>query len=245
MESSGKKIITVLGGSGYVGSKCIETLLHNFKDVKIYAVSRSGRVNFNDSRVEGVQGDCLYPATFQDIIKKSDGIIHSIGVLFTTDNEKYHLMNKETCLRVAKIANDSNRPQKPNLVYVSASRGIPFPLSLKFHGYIDAKRECEKRLKEEFPNINPIILRPGFVKSWQKKWTYPIYYSVGAVEFAERLLLNRISSSLGEKLQLPSKGIDVDTLANFACYGALGLLNPGQIYDNDYMNNRDNLVKLH
>ena len=124
-------------------------------------------------------------------------------------------------------------------------RGIPFPLSLKFHGYIDAKRECEKRLKEEFPNINSIILRPGFVKSSQKKWTYPIYYSVGAVEIAERLLLNKINSNLGEKLQLPSRGIDVETLANYACYGALGLLSSDQIYDNDYMNDKNNLVKLH
>ena len=65
------------------------------------------------------------------------------------------------------------------------------------------------------------------------------------IEIAERLLLNKINSNLGEKLQLPSRGIDVETLANYACYGALGLLSSDQIYDNDYMNDKNNLVKLH
>jgi nucleoside-diphosphate-sugar epimerase len=242
---SGTKVITILGGSGYVGSKCISTLLKNVKDVKIYAVSRSGKVNYQDERVEGVKGDCLYPATFEDVIKKSTGFIHAIGVLFTNDNNKYQLMNKETCLRVAKIANDSNKTVKPNMVYVSASRGIPFPLSLKYHGYIDSKRECEKALKESYQNLNPIILRPGFVKSTEKWWTVPIYHSVGAAEIAERHLLNKLSPTFGEKLQLPSKGIELDVLANFACAGALGLLTPGETYDNDFMNNKDNTVNLH
>lgn len=243
------KIITILGGNGFIGSRCISKILSSVKDVKVYAISRSGKLkysqeNVDPKRFEIVKGDCLSPSTFEDIIKNSTGIIHSIGVLFTNNNQNYHLQNKETCLRVAQIADQSTKPEKTNLVYVSAERGIPFPLSLKYHGYIDAKRECEKALLESFKNINPIILRPGFVKSDSKKFTIPIYYGVNAAHYLEKNLLSKINSNIGNALQLPSNGIELDTLATFASAGALGKLKPFEIYSNDYLNDRTNLEKL-
>jgi hypothetical protein len=240
------QVITVLGGNGFIGTKCITTLLKNVKDVKIYAVCRSGIIKnseiVNDSRVKIIKGDCLYPKSFENEIKESTGFIHSIGVLFTNDNNKYHLMNKETCLRVASIANEGSN--KANFVYVSAQRGIPFPLSLKYHGYIESKRECEKSLLQNYSKLNPIILRPGFVKSSEKSWTVPIYMGVNVAEFGEKKILDRVFPGAGEKLQLPSRGIEIDTLANFAVAGALGKLKPFEIYSNEYLLNTDNKVRL-
>jgi nucleoside-diphosphate-sugar epimerase len=242
------KVITVLGGNGFVGSRCIRKILNSVSDAKVYAISRSGKLNYPDEiidkkRVEVIKGDCLSPSSFEDIIRNSTGIIHSIGVLLTNSNQEYHLQNKETCLRVAKIADEAGKGEKINLVYVSAERGLPFPLSLKYHGYIESKRECEKAL-ESFQNINPIILRPGFVKSDTKKWTLPIYYSVNAAHFIEKNILSKLYSNIGNSLQLPSDGIELDTLAHFAAAGALGKLNPHEIYSNDFLNNRMNLDKI-
>jgi nucleoside-diphosphate-sugar epimerase len=243
------KIITVLGGNGFIGSRCISKILNSVSESKVYAISRSGKLKYpgekiDPKRFEVIKGDCLSPSSFEDIIKNSTGIIHSIGVLFTNDNQKYHLQNKETCLRVAQIANQANKGDKTNLVYVSAERGIPFPLSLKYHGYIDSKRECEKALLNSYPNINPIILRPGFVKSDSKKWTLPIYYSVNAAHLIEKNLINPINSNLGNTLQLPSNGIELETLAHFAAAGALGKLKPFEIYSNDYLNDKTNLDQI-
>jgi uncharacterized protein YbjT (DUF2867 family) len=243
------KIITVLGGNGFVGSRCISKILNTVPDAKVYAISRSGKLKYPEEnidlkRFEIIKGDCLSPSSFEDIIKNSTGIIHTIGVLFTNDNNKYHLQNKETCLRVAEIANRSNKADKINLVYVSAERGIPFPLSLKYHGYIESKRECEKALLESYSNLNPIVLRPGFVRSNTKKWTIPIYHSVNAAHFFEKNLLSKINKNLGNTLQLPSDGIELDTLAHFAAAGALGRMNPHEIYSNDFLNDRDNLNKI-
>jgi hypothetical protein len=243
---SSSKVITILGGNGYIGSKCINVLLKNFKDVKIYAISRSGKMKYGqyDDRVEIIKGDCRSPVSFRDIIEKSTGIIHSIGVLLTNDNQQYHLMNKMTCLEVAKVANQLSKEPKTNFVYVSAERGIPFPLSLKFHGYIESKRECEDKLMNDYQNINPIVLRPGFVKSKEKLWTVPLYHGVNACELIEKKLINRIIPGLGDKLQLPSRGIELDVLANFAVAGAVGKLKPKTIYSNDYLNDEKNSVPL-
>ena len=114
------KIITVLGGNGYVGKKCIETLINNNKNIKVYAVCRSGKLDDPkykfDDRVEVIKGDSLNPSSFEDIILKSDGIIHSIGALFAT-TEEYHRKNKETLLKVAEIADKKNEmPRVPLLL---------------------------------------------------------------------------------------------------------------------------------
>lgn len=232
MSVPNKAIITVLGGNGFVGSRCINFLLQKNNDIKINMISRSGNMKYKiDGRVNVIKGDALYPETFKDAIDESTGIIHAVGVLFTNNNEEYQKINKQTALNVALIAN--NNKYKPNFVYVSASRGIPFPLSIKYHGYLDSKRQAETSLLNDFNNINPIILRPGFVKSEIKKWTYPIYYSVGAIEALEQNILSKVSQNMGEKLQLPSKGIELDRLANFAAEAALGNLEGKRIYSND------------
>lgn len=240
------RVITILGGNGYIGSKCMSKLLNSFPNIKINVISRTGAIKYPqnklDSRVHIIKGDCLNPKEFEEVIKSSTGIIHSIGVLITNSNERYHLINKESCLRVADIANQSQN--KPNFVYISAARGIPFPLSLKYHGYIEAKRECERKLLSDYQNINPIILRAGFVKSTEKIWTLPIYYSVNFAEFMEKNLLNKINENIGEKLQLPSRGIELESLTNFACAGALGMLQEHKVYENDYMINEAAKIKL-
>ncbi len=157
-------IITVLGGKGYIGSKCISLLLKHPNVRKIYSVSRSVKNNSGmnqfDDRVEFVSGDCLNPDSFKGKILESTGIIHSIGVLLSNDTD-YQKINKQTCLRVAEIANEGKTNPKTNFVFVSAMRGLPFPLSLKYHGYIESKRECEKNLLQSMNNLNTIILRPG------------------------------------------------------------------------------------
>lgn len=240
--STTKKVITVLGGSGYVGNRCIKTLLRNYQDVKVYIISRSGcdMSLFNhDKRVSAVKGDALNPEGFKDVLLESTGIIHSIGTLITSDNNKYHKMNKETALATAKYANElnSSNARKINFVYLSAERGLPFPLSLKFHGYIEAKRQAEQELLDQskFANLNAIVLRPGFVKdSKDRVWSVPLYYGVNLVNFAEKNLLQKIVPGIGEKLQLPAQGIELETVAKYAAAAAAGSLEK-HVYANDEM----------
>jgi len=242
--SSSAKIITVLGGNGYIGNRCIKTLLRNFNDLKIFIVSRSYKniSQFSgDKRVGYIKGDAFNPEGFKDVLLESTGIIHSIGTLLTTDNSKYHQINKETCIRTSKYANDlissSNINKKINFVYVSAERGLPFPLSLKFHGYIESKREAEKILLDQSKNsnLNAIILRPGFVKdNHDRSWSVPLYYGVNILNFAEKNIFDKVIPNIGEKLQLPAHGIELETLAKYACAGAVGNLDKN-IYSNDEM----------
>jgi len=244
MSSSSTKVITLLGGNGYVGNRCIKTLLHNIQDLKVYVVCRSNAnlsLFNNDKRVSVIKGDALNPEGFKDVLLESTGIIHTIGTLITSDNNKYHKINKETALATAKLANDligsSNQSKKLNFVYVSAERGLTFPLSLKYGGYIESKRQAENELLDsnKFANLNAIVLRPGFVKDNNDRvWSVPLYYGVNLVNFAEKNVLQKIMPGIGEKLQLPAKGIELETLAKYACAAATGRLEK-HIYSNDEM----------
>ena len=105
-----KHIISVLGGNGYIGKRIIDTILKLEPNAKVYAICRTGKMdpghyNF-DERDQVVKGDCLKPEPFQDVIKESTGIIHSIGTLFSFDADKYDKLNRQTCIEVAKIANN-------------------------------------------------------------------------------------------------------------------------------------------
>lgn len=233
-----KHIISVLGGNGYLGKRIVDKILELEPNSKIYIICRSGRLestNYNfDDRVQIIKGDCANPESFKEIISSSTGIIHSIGTLFSFDANEYDRLNRQTCIEVAKIAN--NNIHITNMVYISAERGIPFPLSLKFKPYIDTKRRCEDQLLNEYTNLNTYILRPGFVKDARDRlWSLPLYYCVNFVNFIERMVLNRISKKIGEALELPAHGINLDIVAQYAASASLGRLGGKQIYSNDYM----------
>jgi hypothetical protein len=237
------KNITILGGNGYVGNRCMKTLLKNYKDIRINIIARniSEERKISDNRINYIKGDALNPEEFKEILKSSTGVIHSIGTLITSDSEKYNIINKQTCIRPARIISDLYNSgiikEKVNFVYISAERGLPFPLSLKFGGYIQSKREAEKALcdKEKMFGINPIILKPGFVKdNTDRIWSIPLFYGVNLVNFAEKNILSKVNASIGKTLELPAAGIELEYLARYAAAGAAGDLDKN-VYSNDEM----------
>jgi nucleoside-diphosphate-sugar epimerase len=241
------KIISIIGGSGYVGSRCIQTLLTHCKDIKIYSISRSTelhKVQTYEDRVEYIRGDAMEPESFSPYLEKSTGIIHTIGKLISTSTDKddsYDKVNYESAMKVAKIADSLGTLAKKNFVFISAERGMMFPLSLAFSGYIDSKRKAEEKLLNDFPNLNPVILRPGLINdSKERPYLLPLAYAFDLSNFLEKNVLNSIAPNLGDKLGLPAASIQLDTLCLYAAAGALGKLDM-RIYSNDYMNDLNNL----
>jgi hypothetical protein len=105
---------------------------------------------------------------------------------------------------------------------------------LKYHGYIESKREAEENLLKKYENINPVILRPGIIKDNKDRfWALPLYYNSNLINLIEEKVIDKILPNLGEKLQLPSKGTELEYLAKFATAGVLGKLNQKIISSTD------------
>jgi nucleoside-diphosphate-sugar epimerase len=239
---SKNSIITVLGGSGYVGKRCIDLILKNYPDVKVNSISRNIKSNLNvfDKRVRYLKGDCLNPETFKNVLTESTGVIHTIGQLLPEDikGESYYKTNYETCVRVAELLNENTKDV--NFVYISAERGLAFPMSLLFSGYIESKRKAEKRLLE-LNNIRPVILRPGIIEDpSERPWLMPIALGANVFNKIEKSVLNNVVPNIGDKLNLPARTIYLNTVCLYAIAGAMGKLDK-TVYTNDYMNDIDNM----
>jgi nucleoside-diphosphate-sugar epimerase len=245
------RIISVIGGTGYVGMRCIRTLLNNQKDIKIYAIARDVRLDSTskfDDRVEFVRANALDPDSYSPYIEKSTGIIHTVGKLISTDDDSskdsYKSVNHDTALKVAQIANDLAVISKKNFVFISAERGLMFPLSLFFSGYLDYKRRAEEKLLKDFPNLNPIVLRPGLINDMKDRpYIQPLAWAFNTHNYIEKNLLDKVFPNIGETLNLPAASIELDTLALYAAAGSLGKIEPG-IYSNDHMNDNNNMTNI-
>ena len=227
------KIVTVLGGTGYVGKRIIqEVLIRGGSTIKVFSVSRRGTDPSNksiDSRLEYIKGDCLSPSTFEDVIKSSNSIVHSVGVLITNkkseENGSYNMVNKESCLRVANLANSfASSSNKKNVIYVSASRGLPFPLNIYFGGYFKTKLECEEELRK-LNNINAIIIKPGFVKDAKDRWwSVPLGVGTDLLSVIDQNVVKKLNPNASDYLSLPTKSIQLEIVARYCAEGALGHL---------------------
>lgn len=68
------KTVLVTGGTGLVGSHCVEALLEKKCNVKIVAHKKS---NIFGDKVEYIQGDLTKPETANQVIKNVDYVIHA------------------------------------------------------------------------------------------------------------------------------------------------------------------------
>jgi len=229
------KTITILGGNGYVGRKCVKRLLLNDSNAVVNVISRRGldleKLELGKeyfSRINNVIADSLNPEDYKDVLLSSTGVIHSIGALMTladkNSKNSYEMKNKQSALRPAKFINDNSQLEKINFVYISAQRGITFPLSLLFKGYIETKRETENELKK-LNRLSVTILKPGIIKDkLTRPEVTPLYNIVNITSKIEKTYLNKVCSNIGESLQLPSEGTELEVLAEVAALSALGLV---------------------
>lgn len=236
------KTVSVLGGSGYIGKHCIYKLLKN-SSANVFSVSRSGKIDMSQynlsqeekDRLKVFKASALSKDDLKPILSQCNGVIHSIGTLVTFDKNgpnSYDTLGRQTALIAAEVLKENSGIT--NFVYISAQRGLPFPLSILFGDYIKSKRKAEEELKS-MKHLNTTILLPGVVCDPKiRSWSIPLYHSVNILNSFEKTVLGKISPQIGDKLNLPSRGTMLDNLANYAAKGALGELDKN-IYSADEM----------
>ena len=85
-------------------------------------------------------------------------------------------MNRDAAVNVAAELQDfaEAKGQKRHFVMLSSEKAPPF-----LDQYLTTKLEAEQYLREECPNIKPVLLRPGFIWDAQHRWwSVPLHYGV-------------------------------------------------------------------
>jgi uncharacterized protein YbjT (DUF2867 family) len=149
LGNSGGKLVTVYGGSGFVGRHVVRALAKAGCRIRA-AVRRPDLAG----QIHGVQANLRFPDSVARAAAGADVVINLVGVLSPTGAQKFDAVHVAGARAVAKAARESGVWR---LIHVSAI-GADLKSS---SAYGRSKAEGEAAVLEEFPDA--IILRPSIV----------------------------------------------------------------------------------
>ena len=153
-----RKIITIFGGSGFIGRHLIRKLTTN--DYRIIVPTRSPYLHGylkplgNPGHVELIKTNIFNVDEIVSVTRNSSIVINLVGILFEKGKQKFSTIHTDFPDILSKICNDQGIQK---LIHVSAL-GVEGKAQSK---YMSSKLEGERKIKNNF--ANSYILRPSIV----------------------------------------------------------------------------------
>ncbi len=157
-ETRSGRIITVFGGSGFVGRYVVRALAR--QGWRIRVASRNPNLAFHlqplgrVGQVHAVQANLRDPASVAAALKGSQAVVNLVGILSENGSQKFRTIQAQGAGIVAKAAREAGVRA---LVHMSAIGADENSASV----YARTKGEGERLVCENFPNAT--ILRPSLV----------------------------------------------------------------------------------
>ncbi|MBB2972226.1 complex I NDUFA9 subunit family protein [Mesorhizobium sp. RMAD-H1] len=151
------KLVTVFGGSGFVGRHVVAALAQRGYRVRV-AVRRPTLAPYlqplgNMGQIQTVQANLRYRWSIDRAVKGADHVINLVGILYESGGQRFNAVQAFGARAVAEAARAEGIP----LTHVSAIGADPQSAS----AYARTKAEGEKAVHEVLPDA--IILRPSIV----------------------------------------------------------------------------------
>ena len=131
-------------------------------------------------------------------------------------------MNRDAAVNMARELNAyATTERKRNFVMLSSEKAPPF-----LSEYMTTKLEAEKYIIEECENLNPVMLRPGFVVDKDSRsWSPPLGKLVDLAWFVGEKAIKPIPViGSATDFLFPARSVKLATVCHFAIEGALGLV---------------------
>ncbi len=152
------KLITVFGGSGFVGRHTVRALARAGYRIRI-GVRRPHTAHFlktigDVGQIELVQANIRDDASVARALEGANAAINLVGILYETRRQKFEAVHVDGAVRVAKLAGQGGVRR---LVQVSA-------LGCDVHSaskYARTKARAEVHIRHIFPNA--IVMRPSIL----------------------------------------------------------------------------------
>ncbi|MDG1287190.1 MAG: complex I NDUFA9 subunit family protein [Rickettsiales bacterium] len=153
------KLITVIGGTGFVGQSIVNTLLRQGYDVQVLA--RHARdckdlfpAKANGSRLLLRNADITQPKTLHDTFEGSWAIINLVGILYEKGRQRFSSLHTQCPERLAKMAKDAGCSRFIHLSALGAHKA-------KGSRYASSKATGETGILSAFPDAT--ILSPSVI----------------------------------------------------------------------------------
>lgn len=144
---------TVLGGTGFLGSKVVEALLSRGWRVRVGARRADrGRFSADAARVTRVSCDVTDEASLTRALEGSAAVVNAVGLYVESGGESFASVHVEGAARVARSAARAGIERLVHVSGIGASSNSP-------SSYVRARAEGEEALGEAFPAA--IVVRPS------------------------------------------------------------------------------------
>jgi uncharacterized protein YbjT (DUF2867 family) len=201
--------IFVTGGTGYIGSRLIPSLVRRGHQAK--TLVRRGSEKKLPPGALGIPGDALRMDSYSNDVQGSDTFVHLIGTPHPTPAKAQQfrdvdLVSAQVALRAASEAGVRQ------FVYLSVAQPAPV-----MKAFIDVRRAGEAMIRES--GINATFVRPWYILGPGRRWPYailPIYWVLERLpntrESAQRLglvTINQMLNALEWSIENPPAGIRI------------------------------------
>lgn len=158
MSEAAPGLITVFGGSGFVGSQVVQDLARRGWRIRV-AVRRPDRAwklqtSGHVGQIQAVRCDAVDPAQVEAALQDADAAINLIGVLYEAGSRSFEAMHVEAARNIA-VGCAAARIDR--LVHVSALGANPESAAK----YASSKAAGEMAVREAKPDA--VIIRPSIV----------------------------------------------------------------------------------
>jgi uncharacterized protein YbjT (DUF2867 family) len=144
---SDKPLVTVLGGTGFVGRRVVERLLgrgFTVRSASRHPERASGHPGPAGGRFEPVRADVHEDASVEEALEHAQAAVNAVGLYVERGEETFQAVHVEAAARVARLARQGGVGQ---LVHMSGIGDDPGSSS----DYIRARGEGESAVREAFP----------------------------------------------------------------------------------------------
>jgi NADH dehydrogenase len=160
MPSGSKQpLISVIGGTGFLGRAVVNLLLRENYDVQIISRRASDAKSLFPLTASGgrlllTNADITQPKTLHDCFDNSFAVINLVGILFERGKQRFETLHSQCPERLAKLAKDSGVER---FIQISAL-GVH---QAKGSDYAESKAMGEQAVLSEFPKAT--ILSPSVI----------------------------------------------------------------------------------
>lgn len=149
-----ERIVTVFGGTGFLGGRVVERLIAHGFAVRIasrHPARTSNRLS-DSARTDFVRADINDEASISKAVKDAYGVVNAVSLYAENDRDTFHSVHVEAAARLAHRAQDAGVAK---LVQISGIGSDPDSRS----SYIRSRGKGEHVTRAAFPDA--ILIRPA------------------------------------------------------------------------------------
>ena len=156
--ADGKGLVTVFGGSGFVGRHTVSVLAK--RGYRVRAAERRPELAGHlqpmggVGQIHAVQANLRFPESVRSAVESAEVVVNAVGILAPTGRQTFEAVHVDGARAIAKAARAAGVRR---LIHISAIGADPAAEA----NYARTKGEGERAVLEEFPDA--IILRPSIV----------------------------------------------------------------------------------